>query len=105
MIKHIQCAGCRYATVDKNASEYTRKRCKDCELDSGCTCGKKECKCGEGCGLKGTDAICPKQELKWAAYQCGCSDSEYHKALLNVTPNGDKQECISWSGCEYGERR
>lgn len=41
----------------------------------------------------------------WTAYECGNSHSEYHKSLLNVTPNGEKQERISWSGCSFGERR
>jgi hypothetical protein len=37
--------------------------------------------------------------------ECGNPDSEYHKALLNVTPSGDKQQRITWSGCPCGERR
>jgi len=41
----------------------------------------------------------------WTAYECGNPESEYHKALLNVTPTGEKQYRITWSGCEYGERR
>ena len=44
-------------------------------------------------------------DKNWTAYECGNSHSEYHNALLNVTPNGDKQYQISWSGCEHGERR
>jgi len=105
MAKNIRCAVCRYTAVDKNASGYTKKHCKDCELDSGCTCGKKPCECGKGCENKGTDIVCPKQELKWAAYRCICKDSDYFKALLNVSESGSKQEGISWSGCEFGERR
>ena len=105
MIKKLHCSACRYAVIDKHASEYTQKRCKGCELDSGCACKKRPCVCGDGCEHKGTDDICSKQILKWAAYECGCSESEYYKALLNVTPNGDKQERITWTGCEDGERR
>ena len=106
MANHIKCAECRYAVVDKKASEYTLRRCKDCELNTNCTCKKKECKCGKGCKYrKDPDTPCPKQDIKWAAYQCACSDSEFHKGLLNVTPNGDKQSRITWIGCEYGERR
>jgi len=103
MAKNIRCASCRFARQDISASEYTKKHCKDCELDSGCTCRKKVCKCGDGCEYKGTDNICSKQTLKWAAIECGCSDSEYYKALLNVTPGGDKQDRITWSGCPCGE--
>jgi hypothetical protein len=44
-------------------------------------------------------------DKNWTAYECGNEQSEYHKSLLNVTPNGDKQHRISWSGCEHGERR
>ena len=88
----IKCTDCRYAVVDQNASDYTQKRCKGCELDSDCE-------------YKGTGSICPKQKLKWAAIQCGCSNSDYYRALLNITPGGDKQEQLCWSGCEDGERR
>ena len=61
MTKKIKCADCRFATVDRNASE------------------------------KG-----------WTAYECGNRKSEYYKSLLNVTPNGDRQHYISWSGCSEG---
>ena len=44
-------------------------------------------------------------DRNWKAYKCDNAKSEYHKALLNVTPNGDKQLRITWSGCEHGERR
>jgi len=88
--------------LDTQASEYTKKHCKRCELDSGCACQKRECVCGGGCGFKGNDAICPRQTLKWAAIQCVCSASEYYRALLNVTVQGDKQHFISWGGCEDG---
>ena len=104
MRKHITCAECRFATVDEKASEYTRKRCKGCDMDSECTCRKRDCMCGKGCAYKNTDDVCPRQELRWAAIQCACSDSDYHRALLNVTKGGDQQEHISWIGCEYGER-
>ena len=99
MNRKIRCANCEYARQDKNASDYTQKHCKDCELDCDC---KGKCKCGNGCKFKNTDEVCPKQKLKWAAIECGCPESEYHKALLNVTPNGEKQDYITWSGCEEG---
>jgi len=105
MNKHIKCADCRFTAVDKSASEYTRKHCKDCAFDSGCTCRKYECKCGGGCELKATDAICSMQEIKWPAVQCTCPDSEYHRSLLNITQSGDMLEDIIWSGCACGERR
>jgi hypothetical protein len=41
----------------------------------------------------------------WTAYECGNPESEYHKALLNVTPSGEKQYRITWCGCKCGERR
>jgi len=41
----------------------------------------------------------------WTAYECGHSQSEFYKALLNVRSNGDKLKRISWCGCEFGERR
>jgi hypothetical protein len=101
--KKIRCAECRYVRQDVSASDYTRKKCNGCELNA-CAC-KETCKCGTGCKFKGTDEICPKQEVKWAAYECGCGESEYFKALLNVTLNGDRQLRVTWGGCENGERR
>ena len=41
----------------------------------------------------------------WTAYECGNPASEFHKALLNVTPKGDMLQRISWGGCEHSERR
>ena len=41
-------------------------------------------------------------DKSWTAYECGCGESEYFKALLNVTPSGEKQYSITWSGCEEG---
>ena len=46
-----------------------------------------------------------KRELKWAAIQCACTYSEFHLALLNVSPNGDRLDFISWEGCKSGVRR
>ena len=60
----IKCISCRFAQVDKAASE------------------------------KG-----------WTAYQCSNPESEYHKALLNITPDGNKRTRITWSGCACGERK
>ena len=105
MAKKMQCKNCRFARQDKAASEYTKKQCNGCEIDKYCTCGKKQCRCGEGCEIKHTDHICPKQKVKWTAYECGCPQSDYFKSLLNVTPNGDKQTTITWSGCEHWQRQ
>ena len=44
-------------------------------------------------------------EGSWIAYECSNSESEYHKALVNVGANGEKNKRISWSGCEHGVRR
>ena len=41
----------------------------------------------------------------WTAYQCGNHKSEFHRSLLNITINGDKQKFISWRGCVVGERK
>ena len=43
-------------------------------------------------------------EKGWTAYECCNPDSIYHKSLLNVTVNGERQSYISWAGCEYGRR-
>ena len=39
------------------------------------------------------------------AYECGNPNSEYSRALLNVTLAGDMQNQITWSGCVNGKRR
>ena len=41
---------------------------------------------------------------KWTAYECGKRESEYYRALLNITEGGAKQDSITWTGCEWGER-
>jgi len=41
-------------------------------------------------------------DKKWTAYECNNPDSDYYKALLNVTQGGGKQKTITWEGCEYG---
>lgn len=64
MAKKIRCVSCKYAQVDKTASEGS-----------------------------------------WEAYQCINRKSEYYRALLNVSIEGDKAKRITWSGCELGERR
>lgn len=63
-MKHIKCISCRYATVDKTASDKN-----------------------------------------WTAYECSNSMSEYHKSLLNITPEGDRNRRVSWFGCSQGERK
>ena len=44
-------------------------------------------------------------EKGWTAYECSNRNSEYHKALLNVTPNGERQAYISWRGCGEGRAK
>ena len=44
-------------------------------------------------------------ESGWTAYECGNKKSEYCRALLNVTPNGEKQVRVTWGGCEEGRMR
>lgn len=41
----------------------------------------------------------------WKAYECSNTNSEFHKALLNVGIHGEMHKRISWCGCEQGERR
>jgi hypothetical protein len=113
--KTIRCAACRYARQDKKASEYTRKTCGKCEMWADCEvcrgCKKRDdCKARisrknkQSCKRR-SDIICPMQACKWEAIECGNPASEYHRALLNVTPNGDMQKCVTWGGCACGERR
>jgi hypothetical protein len=40
---------------------------------------------------------------KWVAVECGNCESEFYKALLNVTSDGYKQADITWRGCEQGK--
>jgi hypothetical protein len=113
--KKVRCTNCVYARQDKNASDYTQKRCKtcdkrdDCEICVGCaycdTChARTNPKLSQSCDRR-FENLCSMQALKWAAIECGNLDSEYHKALLNVSLNGDRQPHITWSGCPCGERR
>ena len=44
-------------------------------------------------------------EKGWKAYECGNRNSEYYKALLNVTPRGEMLKRITWEGCEEGEEK
>ena len=114
-MKNIKCISCHFARQDKKASEYTHKHCSrckkwaNCEVCRGCkkydTCkARLKQKANQGCDRR-FDTICCEQELKWAAIQCTNPDSEYHRALLNVTPAGAKEFCVTWNGCVDGERR
>jgi hypothetical protein len=42
-------------------------------------------------------------EPKWAAFACGNPQSEYCRALVNVSEDGEKQARVRWEGCAYGE--
>ena len=114
MANHIRCANCRFAQQDKTPSEYTQKRCgkcelrDDCEVCRGCT-RRGACKarinpkCKQSCERR-LDTLCSQQMLKWPAIQCTNTESEYYRALLNITLGGDKQERITWACCPLGER-
>ena len=115
MVKHIRCAKCRFAQQDTKASEYTQKRCgkcesrRDCEVCQGCE-KRDDCKVYKSLKTEQScerrlDAICSQQKLKWAAIQCTHPESEYNRALLNVTPSGDPQDRVTWGGCPLGEKR
>lgn len=43
-------------------------------------------------------------EPGWMAIQCANRESEYYRALLNVTEDGDQQNSITWAGCPLAER-
>jgi len=43
-------------------------------------------------------------EKDWIAYECANRKSEYHRALLNVSTDGDMLDFITWTGCPCGER-
>ena len=113
--KKINCAECEYARQDKNASEYSKKYCGRCEKWENCevcvACKKRDdCKArisqkrGQSCQRR-QDTICTMQKLFWKAVECGNPHSEYHKSLLNVTPSGDRQDRVTWSGCREGVAR
>ena len=42
-------------------------------------------------------------ERKWMAYECRNPDSDSYGSLLNIAPNGEKQDRITWPGCKCGE--
>ncbi len=44
-------------------------------------------------------------DKNWTAYECSNPESDYYKALLNVSVDGNKHARISWSGCIRGERK
>jgi hypothetical protein len=113
--KNIPCAVCVYARQDVKASAYTQKRCGKCEIRKDCEicrdCEKRNgClarinpKCKQSCERR-LDAVCSGQQLVWAAIQCTNPKSEYHRALLNITLNGDIQSRVTWNGCACGETR
>jgi hypothetical protein len=39
----------------------------------------------------------------WKAYECRNPESDYYKALLNITKNGKELPYITWIGCSWGE--
>lgn len=40
-----------------------------------------------------------------SVYECGNPESEYYKSFLNVDTQGNVLKYITWSGCEFGQRR
>jgi len=113
MANIIKCADCEYARQDKKASVYSKKRCGKCEKWAKCeVCFG--CKARESCKSRKNqknkqycdrrfETLCSQQELRWAAVECTNPDSEFHRALLNVTVNGGMQDRATWNGCEEGE--
>ena len=105
----------RIRAARQEGERVHEKHCAKCELREDCEicrgCEKRDdCKARkspkhkQSCDLR-LDMICSKQGLVWAAIQCTNPESEYHKALLNVSINGDMQDRVTWSGCIDGERR
>ena len=82
MQKHIHCAECRFARVDETY-------CEDW-IDKALL------------GDDYADDYVPSDD--WTAYECGNRQSEYFRALLNVSKDGDKLPLITWAGCKHGER-
>jgi hypothetical protein len=113
MVKHIRCAKCRFAQQDMQASEYAKKQCGKCETREACEicrgCRRRvDCKARknpantQSCERR-LDTVCSQQRLKWAAIQCTNPASEFYRALLNVSPNGDMLDSVTWSGCVCGK--
>jgi hypothetical protein len=111
-MKKIKCADCKFAVVDKNASEYSQKHCKNCPDWENCSLCFG-CKFTDNCRSKMNrknkqtcdrrfENLCSKQTIKWTAFQCNCKNSEYYKSLLNVSNQGAMLDKISWSGCSEG---
>lgn len=63
---------------------------------------KKHIKCEDCCFVRPDKSA---STATWMAFECGNNESEYHRCLLNITLNGDKQQRITWAGCELGKRR
>ena len=112
--KNVRCASCIYAKQDINASDYTQKHCKTCEYRETCEICR-DCEYYDTCKTRTNpkltqrcdrrfEMLCSRQTLKRATMECRNSQSEYFKALLNVKPNGDRQDHITWNGCPCGER-
>lgn len=37
----------------------------------------------------------------WVGIECGNSNSEYHRAILNVGRDGSRSNRVTWTGCEH----
>ena len=45
------------------------------------------------------------KEGGWCGVKCDNRESNCHGALLNVDPNGNKHNYVSWGGCPHGVER
>jgi hypothetical protein len=43
-------------------------------------------------------------EKNWTAYECKNHESEYHRALLNISVKGHRQSRVTWPGCVEGRQ-
>ena len=86
MQKHIRCAECRFARVDKMYCEnlglaLLNEEDFDYDLDQ------------------------TPDDGTWLPYECVNRKSEYYGSWLNVCINGYEQDEITWEGCIHGERK
>ena len=81
MAKHkkIPCAQCRYARPATHVHVA-----EDDEMSAGRANGKRP-------------------RIKLIDIECGNSDSEFYRSLLNIASNGNREDSILWGGCDHGK--
>ncbi len=79
MSKQTHCAGCRFASIDPKAPGNGIMKVRN--------------------RRKGV-----YRSILWQGVECDNPGSEYYKALLNVNPEGQRMQKITWPGCPHGKR-